>query len=52
MTVALREYLSERRKVELISSLSAFVSFAEGQTPIRAVAGTTKFYQRIIRRTL
>jgi D-alanyl-D-alanine carboxypeptidase len=55
MTDALQGYLSERRKVELISGVSAFVSLEDGETGISAVAGTTKFYdsgERITRRTL
>ena len=55
MTTALQDYLSERRKVELISGVSAFVSLKDGETGISAVAGTTKFYdsgEKITRRTL
>lgn len=55
MTVALQDYLKERRKIELISGVSAFVSLKDGETGISAVAGTTKFYdsgERITRRTL
>ena len=55
MTEALRDYLSERRKPEMISGVSAFVSLKDGETGISAVAGTTKFYdsgERITRRTL
>ena len=52
---ALQAYLKERRKIELISGVSAFVSFRYGETGLSAVAGTTKFYdsgERITRRTL
>jgi D-alanyl-D-alanine carboxypeptidase len=55
MTGALRDYLLERRKVEMISGVSAFVSLKDGETGISVVAGTTKFYdsgERITRRTL
>ncbi len=55
MTTALQDYLKERRKVELISGVSAFVSLEDGETGISAVAGTTRFYdsgERITRRTL
>lgn len=55
MTAALQDYLKERRKIELISGVSAFVSLEDGETGISAVAGTTKFYdsgERITRRTL
>ncbi|WP_159716098.1 serine hydrolase domain-containing protein [Geminicoccus flavidas] len=55
MTKALQEYLSERRKVEMISGVSAFVSLKDGETGISAVAGTTRFFdsgERVTRRTL
>jgi D-alanyl-D-alanine carboxypeptidase len=55
MTAALQDYLKERRKIELISGVSAFVSLEDGETGISAVAGTTRFYdsgERITRRTL
>ncbi|WP_191058082.1 serine hydrolase domain-containing protein [Geminicoccus harenae] len=55
MTEALQEYLAERRKVEMISGISAFVSLKDGETGISAVAGTTRLVdsgERITRRTL
>ena len=55
MTSALQNYLVDRRKIELISGVSAFVRLKDSATGISAVAGTTKFYdsgERITRRTL
>ena len=55
MTSAVKKYLFDRRKIELISGVSAFVRLKDSATGISAVAGTTKFYEsgeRITPRTL
>ena len=55
MNATLEKYLFDRRKIELISGVSAFVRLKDSKTGISAVAGTTKFYhsgQRITPRTL